>query len=249
MHHLDMSTDASRALHDFNAMEGAYTDDADKNPINASYERPAMLEMAGDVTGKRVLDVGCAGGALSEALVARGASVVGIDVNERFIERARARLGVTPNAEFHVADIAEPMPFVATGSFDIVTASLVLHYVEDWTTPLREFRRVLRPDGVLLISTHHPTQDIELAAPPADYFKTTLLTDVWRKRGHDYTVRFYRRPLSAIVSALAQAGFVVERMPEPIPDAEAFAATPDLYKRMRRGPWFLFIRAIKRSGV
>jgi len=121
--------------------------------------------------------------------------------------------------------------------------------VEDWTTPLREFRRVLRPDGVLLISTHHPTQDIELAAPPADYFKTTLLTDVWRKRGHDYTVRFYRRPLSAIVSALAQAGFVVERMPEPIPDAEAFAATPDLYKRMRRGPWFLFIRAIKRSGV
>jgi hypothetical protein len=60
-------------------------------------------------------------------------------------------------------------------------------------------------------------------------------------------VRFYHRPLSAIVDALADAGFVIERIPEPIPDAEAFAASPALLERMRRGPWFLFIRSLKRD--
>jgi SAM-dependent methyltransferase len=49
--------------------------------------------MAGGVRGNRVLDVGCASGGLSEAFVERGASVVGLDLNPRLIERARGRLG------------------------------------------------------------------------------------------------------------------------------------------------------------
>jgi SAM-dependent methyltransferase len=56
--------------------------------------------MAGDVRGKRVLDVGCASGGLSEAFAERGARVVGIDLNPRLIERARERLG--SRAEFRV---------------------------------------------------------------------------------------------------------------------------------------------------
>ena len=52
------------------------------------------------------------------------------------IERARERLG--PKVEFRVADIAAPLAF-ESGSFDVVAASLVLHYLEDWGPPLREF--------------------------------------------------------------------------------------------------------------
>ena len=71
-----------------------------------------------------------------------------------------------------------------------------------------------------------------------------LLTDTWRKAGREFTVRFYHRPLSAIVDALADAGFLVERMPEPLPDQDAFSDNPYLYQRMRDAPWFLFVRAI-----
>jgi ubiquinone/menaquinone biosynthesis C-methylase UbiE len=129
----------------------------------------------------------------------------------------------------------------------VVTASLVLHYVEDWTTPLREAARVLRSGGLLLISTHHPTHDVEVSDPPAPYFETVLLTDTWRKGGRDFTVRFYHRPISAIVDALADAGFVIERIPEPVPDRAAFGTMPAFYERMIPVPWFLFIRASKRA--
>lgn len=241
-----MTRDGQRTLADYEQMADTYADDVDHNPMNVSYERPAMLAMAGDLQGRRVLDVGCAAGAISEALVARGATVVGIDINPRLVERARDRLA--GRAEFHVADIAAPLPFLAAESFDLVLASLVLHYLADWRPPLREFARVLRRDGALLISTHHPVTDIEVAEPPAPYFATTLLTDTWHKGGRDFSVHFYHRPLSAIIDALADAGFLVERIPEPIPNADAFAADPAFYERMCRGPWFLFIRALKRQA-
>jgi SAM-dependent methyltransferase len=239
-----MTDDAGRALDDYEPMADAYGDDADTNPINVAYDRPAILALAGDVRGRRVLDVGCATGALSQAFLDRGADVIGVDVMPRFIERARMRLG--PSAELHVADLSDGLPFLPDRSVDVVAASLVLHYLRDWTVPLREFARVLRPGGALVLSTHHPTVDVEIAEPRADYFETVLLTDTWTKAGRPFSVRFFHRPLSAIVDALVDAGFLVERIHEPLPEPDAFAANPAFYARMRRGPWFLFLRAVVR---
>ena len=228
-------------------MADLYADGAAVDPIKVSYDRPTIVAMAGDVRGKRVLDVGCASGGLVEAFVDRGATVVGIDLNRQLIERARKRLAT--KAEFHVADISAPMPFLESGSFDVVAASLVLHYLADWGPPLREFARVLRPAGALVISTHHPTQDMKIATPPPPYFETVLLSDTWRKGGREFQVRFYHRPMSAVVDALADAGFLIERIPEPLPDPRAFSQDRPLYERMRRGPWFLFIRAVTRPAA
>lgn len=228
-------------------MADLYADDAAVDPIKVSYDRSTIVAMAGDVRGKRVLDVGCASGGLAEAFVDRGATVVGIDLNRRLIERARERLGT--KAEFHVADICAPMPFLESGSFDVVAASLVLHYLADWGPPLRDFARVLGPAGALVISTHRPTQDVKIATPPAPYFETVLLSDTWRKGGREYQVRFYHRPISAIADALADAGFLIERIPEPVPDPDAFSRDRPLYERIRRGPWFLFIRAVTRPAA
>jgi SAM-dependent methyltransferase len=237
-----VTDDRQRTREDYDQMADVYADDAGVDPMKTSYDRPTILAMAGDVRGKRVLDVGCASGGLTELLLDRGASVVGIDLNPRLIERARERLD--DRAEFLVADISERLPF-DDGSFDVVCASLVLHYLADWTRPLGEFARVLRPGGRFVMSTHHPTQDLELATEPASYFDTTLLTDTWRKGGREFAVRFYHRPISAIVDALADAGFLIERIPEPIPDRDAFSASPAFYEQMIQGPWFLFIRAVK----
>lgn len=238
-----MSDDRLRARNDYDQMADLYADDAEVDPMKVSYDRPAIIAMAGDVVGKRVLDIGCASGALSEAFVELGAIVVGVDLNPRLVERARERLA--GRAEFHVADVAGPMPFLESESFDVAAASLVLHYLHDWGPPLRELYRVLRPGGRLVPSTHHPTQDMEITDPPAPYFETVLMTDTWRKGGREFQVRFYHRPISAIVDAIADAGFHIERIPEPRPDRQAFAANPGLFERMSRGPWFLFIRAIK----
>ena len=81
-----MSEDRRRALADYKQMADLYADDAAVDPIKVSYDRPTILAMAGDVRGKRVLDVGCSTGGLSEGFVERGASVVGIALNPRLIE-------------------------------------------------------------------------------------------------------------------------------------------------------------------
>jgi SAM-dependent methyltransferase len=222
-------------------MAELYADDATVDPTKVSYDRPAILAMAGDVRGKRVLDLGCATGELAAAFAERGATVVGLDLNPRLVQRARERHGGA--AEFRGADIGAPMPFLEPASFDVVAASLVLHYLADWAPTLAELARVLRPGGLLVLSTHHPTKDVTIADPPAPYFETVLLTDTWRKGGREFDVSFYHRPLSAIVDSLADAGFLIERMPEPLPDREAFADR-ELYERMRVGPWFLFVRAV-----
>jgi SAM-dependent methyltransferase len=235
-----VTDDRQRTVDDYDQMADVYADDAEVEPMKATYDRPTILAMAGDVGGKRVLDVGCASGVLTRLFVERGASVVGIDLNPRLIERARERLA--DRAEFRVADIAQPLPF-EDASFDVVAASLVLHYLASWGPPLREFARILRPGGRFVMSTHHPTHDLEIAPPGASYFDTVLMTDTWQVGGRAYDVRFYHRPISAIVDALADAGFLVERIPEPIPDQARFS--PDLYDRIVKVPWFLFIQAVK----
>lgn len=56
-----------------------------------------------------------------------------------------------PSASFVVADLAEPLAFLADDTFDMAVAGLVLHYLRDWVASLRELRRVLRPDGTLVL--------------------------------------------------------------------------------------------------
>lgn len=81
---------------------------------------------------------------LSEALRAKGAIVAGFDSSPVMVELARHRLG--EDADLRVADLSQPLPY-ADGSFDDVVVSLVLHYLQDWTAPLSELRRVLKSGG------------------------------------------------------------------------------------------------------
>jgi ubiquinone/menaquinone biosynthesis C-methylase UbiE len=75
--------------------------------------------------------------------------VTGFDKSAGMLELARRRLG--DDADLLVADLGGPLPF-PDGAFDVVVASLVPHYLEDWTAPLAELRRVPRPGGRLTTS-------------------------------------------------------------------------------------------------
>ncbi|MFY1633930.1 class I SAM-dependent methyltransferase [Solwaraspora sp. WMMB335] len=66
---------------------------ADTSPYNAYVDRPAMLALAGDVGGQRILDVGCGAGHYAAELLSRGAEVVGIDDSATLLAHARRRLG------------------------------------------------------------------------------------------------------------------------------------------------------------
>jgi SAM-dependent methyltransferase len=222
----------------YDQFAAAYAADNETNAFNALYERPAMLALLGDVRGKRVLDAGCGAGTLAEALLERGASVTGLEISAGMANLARQRLGA--RATIHVADLARPLAMCADGAFDLVAASLVLHYLEDWRPTLRELARVLVPGGVLAASVHHPTMDWQLFG--GSYFETRQTTETWTKGGIDATITVWRRPLTAMISAFRSASFVIDDIVEPMPLAECAERFPESYITLTTAPRFLFFR-------
>lgn len=215
-----------------------YADDQDKNPWHIYYERPAVIQFLPDVKGKDVLDAGCGPGFYSQYLAERGAKVTAFDLNPVFVGRTRDR--TAERVTVLRADLAEALGFADSGSFDLVICILVLHYLKDWEPPLRESHRVLRSDGRLVFSTHHPFSDLELS-PSGDYFATDLVEDEWDIG----KVQFYRRPLSAMASDLYRTGFVIEEISEPRPTKPPDGVPFESYERSLKTPMRLLLRARK----
>ena len=127
-----------------------------------------------------------------------------------------------------LADLSQPLP-LPDRAFDVVLSSLTLHYVADWLGPLREFRRVLRPGGRLVLSTHHPSATLE---PGDDYFAVRPVDDAFG----DFAA-------AKIVDDLVAAGFVLRALREPRPTPEAQQRDPVLAAQLRTRPWFLVVDA------
>lgn len=197
--------------------------------FNAYYARPAMIELAGHVEGRRVLDAGCGSGPLFEDLRSRGADVSGFDSSPGMLELARQRLGDA--ADLRVADLGRPLPY-ADGTFDDVVCSLVLHYLQDWTAPLAELRRILKPGGRLLLSVNHP-RILESSDPDADYFSVTQYSDEYVFDGRPAVLTYWHRPLHAMSDAFTAAGFRIAVISEPpfSPDTPRELLPPDLGDR------------------
>ncbi len=112
----------------------------------------AFAPVVGDWRGRRVLDLGCAGGFMAEALAARGALVTGIDPARRAVAAGRARSSATGSGVAYLVGEGERLP-LADAAFDAVVCVDVLEHVRDLAAVIAEVARVLRPDGLFLFDT------------------------------------------------------------------------------------------------
>jgi 2-polyprenyl-3-methyl-5-hydroxy-6-metoxy-1,4-benzoquinol methylase len=124
------------------------------DPPDLSLRRAFLLERAGaaQAAGRpavRVLDVGCGEGQFAAALELAGFAVVGVDVAEEPLRRARAS---HPELDLRLVPADGPWP-VDDASFDVVWAGETIEHVADTAGWLSEVRRVLRSGGKLLLST------------------------------------------------------------------------------------------------
>ncbi|MCN0180307.1 class I SAM-dependent methyltransferase [Salinispora arenicola] len=214
-----------------------FLDHAREGLYNAHYDRPACLRLLGEVAGRTVLDVACGPGLYAEELVGRGARVIGLDQSPRMVQLCRQRV---PSGEFRVHDLADRLHWLPDDSVDLVLFALGLEYVDDRTSTLRELRRVLRPDGALVLSRLHPTGD--WLRHGGSYFDVRIVEETW-SRG--WQVRYWLAPLERTCEELHEAGFLIERLVEPRPTAEAAHVDRDRYERLLREPiGFLAIRAL-----
>jgi SAM-dependent methyltransferase len=205
------------------AADGAY---------NAHYDRPAMLRLLGDIRGLKVLDVGCGPGFYAEALADRGASVSAFDASPDLVRRARVRVGA--RADVRVWDLEQPLTWLADGHFDVALMALVIHHIDDRVRALSEIHRVLRPGGRLVLSTTHPTSDWLFLG--GSYFDRGVVEETWQD---DWRVRYWRQPLEAWCQEFADAGFLIEKLVEPLPAATMGDKYPDDRKRLEQSPGFI----------
>ncbi|RJL34064.1 class I SAM-dependent methyltransferase [Bailinhaonella thermotolerans] len=222
------------AYHD--ALGDRFAAHAETSPYNAFTDRPAMLALAGDVAGARVLDVGCGAGHYAAELLARGAEVTGVDGSAALLRHARARVGGRAALRLH--DLEEPLDFAEDAAFDGAVCALVYHHVTRRARLLAELRRVLRPGGWLLVSTSHPAADWR-------HFGGSYYSEDWVELplgGGPHAIRLRRMPLETFLGELLDAGFVLERLVEPRPVAALREVDPAAYDKLTRFPAFLAVR-------
>jgi 2-polyprenyl-3-methyl-5-hydroxy-6-metoxy-1,4-benzoquinol methylase len=224
---------------------------------------PAFFALLPPVDGLSCLDVGCGEGHNTRLLAARGARVAAVDVAESFVTAA-AEAGRT-GISYLIADGAA-LPFRAA-AFDAVTAFMSLMDVADPERTLGELARVLRPGGFVQFSVLHPVMSaragrwvndesgVRRALPVGDYFYQGPLTETWgfttasarpQASYPPFTITYARRTLAGWLSAVLDAGLVIEAIAEPCADEETAAAHPEVADT-RIAPYFLIVRARKPS--
>ena len=233
----------SSIKHAYEILAESYDVRIDTKPHNAYYDRPNTLSLFSEIVGKRILDAACGPGKYAQILYQNGASdVVGFDISPAMIEKAVIRNG--NQGKFFVHDLDLPIPIEEGESFDYILCALALHYLEDTTNAMKEFHRLLKPDGHLIVSVEHPFYDY-LYYKSNNYFNKERVSALWRGFGSAVKIESFRRSLGDTFSQFTSNGFVIDKILEPLPTKEFETADPKHYKELMSFPAFLCIRAKK----
>lgn len=231
-------------------MSDMYTKHASKygevvkeNIYNALLERPSTMAMLDNLSGKRVIDMGCGSGIYTEWFLTQGVeSATCIDASTDMVELVKAKMGDQVNA--YVQDLSLGLPNEADNSADVIVCPLVLHYIDDLKPVFQEVYRVLKPEGYMVLSTHHPFADFECSVTK-NYFDRELIEEEWNTVGEPVTVRFFRRSLTEITEAISASGLAISKISEGEVDERAKAISEDTYHHLKANPNFIFIRCDK----
>jgi len=243
-----------------------------KDVYREEMNNPAFFRLAGNVKGKKTLDLACGEGFNTRILARKGARVVGVDLSERLIEFARQlerkqKLGI----EYYVSDAADLRRF-ENGHFEVVTCFMALMDIENYPKAIREAARVLKKNGRFIFSIVHPCFEWGNVTAsgrqigewkyeegiPGDptrnalhyeitrYFGKIKLKSSWdmKRLSRPFTTTSFHRTLTDYVQALFASGLLIRRLIEPRPTQRGLLKHPQL-KKHARVPQSIIIEALK----
>lgn len=218
--------------------------------FNDLLEFPAFVALLPDLTGKSVLDLGCGFGPHAKYYVEQGASrVTGVDISEKMLEHAR-KVNSDSKITYVHRDISDPS-IIDLGKYDIVCSSLTIHYIEDLFSLFRNIAQVLDSGSVFLFSMEHP-----IATANNDEGRVNNLTDGYMLKHYSEEglrkgewigapIEKYHHKFMTVMNALIEAGFVIDKVMEPMPSKRLMKKVPRMKKQINR-PSYLIVRSIKR---
>jgi len=216
--------------------------------LEGAPEWAAIQAMLPDLTGKKVIDLGCGYGWFCRAARAAGAAeVIGVDLSEKMLARAR-ELTHDSGIRYQTGDLGNLT--LPSQAYDLVYSSLTLHYLPDLAPLLATIFQALQPGGWLVFTTEHPIYTCPV--------RQGWLTDgegqrSWAVNNYQHEgqrisnwladgVIKYHRTLGTTLNALMAAGFTLRCVNEWGPDAEQIASTPALAEEAER-PMMVLISA------
>ena len=122
-----------------------------------TFEKQYFTGILGDLSGKKVLDIGCGSGRITRKLLDKGADLVAADISEEMLKRLKKKFR---NLTTIKADI-EDLPF-EDNSFDVVVATFVIVHLKDLQKAFDEVYRVLKPGGFFALSNINQRRAPEL---------------------------------------------------------------------------------------
>ena len=255
-----MATDPNTIRHYNENAEGynSHVTDPTDSIFHAYYEKPAIRAELPSLDGLEVISIGCGSGVDARWLADNGAKkVVGIDISEGLLNIAKKN---NPDIEFHEMDM-EKLGF-EDESFDLAYSSLAIHYVDNWTQPLKEAYRILRKGGQYIFSCGHPI-DSAVEYETVDGVKYARLgreIDLGTNKRTTYgdylaikgdgikpvkgqlangEVTVFHRTFSKMIEQILASGFSIERVVEPQPTEGMHTADPDMFEQLTRVPTFM----------
>jgi SAM-dependent methyltransferase len=218
--------------------------------LDGAAEWPALRAMLPELHNRSIVDLGCGFGWFCHWACVNGAArVLGLDVSENMLARARA-IHADPKITYAIADL-EHLDLPAA-SFDLAYSSLALHYIENLDELLAGVRKALSPGGHLVFSVEHPIYTAPEKAgwvadatgrktwPVDSYLIEGARTTDWLTPG----VIKQHRTIGHYLNALVRHGFSISRVEEWGPDEAQIAARPELADERHRPP-FLLVRAAR----
>ena len=214
---------------------------------------PAFFEEIVPAAQGLTLEIGCGEGRVARQLASRAHHVVALDSSSTLVRFARE----ADDQSVYLSGDATALPF-ADATFQTVVAYNSLQtmaMMEDMAHAVREAGRVLKPSGHFCLCVAHPMTDVGRVKEPSgrgdlvisgSYFEHQCVNETVTKDGLEMTFHGWTYTLEDYVRALEEAGFLIERVREPVPSAEQAAKRPSL-EGWRRVPLLLSIRAVKRA--
>ena len=208
---------------------------------NELLEMPSTILLLGNVNKKKILDFGCGTGIYAKLLTKKGAKVKGFDISNEMLDIAKKE---NPKLDLRLGS-GYKIPFKE--KFDIVLASLVVHYLKDWDKMFKEVRKVLKKGGFFIFSTGNPVAEArkkikvgkKKISVLGNYFKEGKIHGPWRdNKGNKMRMSSYHKTYETIIKTIIKNGFEIVDYKDCFPIKKGKRLFPKDYAEYSKKPFF-----------